>query len=280
MRVWLTLIAVLSIGLFTLQQATAGSCSKSCSKDKSSSAMTVADKGSSCAKSCGYAKNASAKMVSAKGSCSVKSDCAKACSEDLMAGAPKMKFMVASDTTTLTTCCPETAQKAAKMLNSEVTFQVNDVKFAKADQAFESYNTQMKDYLGTMTKVAFVVDGEKTCCPKDAAKIAKGDKSKIQYRVASVSFKNAELANAAAKQAKAAADSIQMKYVVDGKEYKCHKEAGTCAHTKEKMVYKVGDHNMKCSMAAQAALMHERCAAAAAAVAKTAEEGQASASAS
>ena len=258
-----------------------GECTGSCGDKAKTASAKGACSGScgSCSGSCG--SSAKTSMVSGKGAKS--NECLSACSSSLAANAPKMSFIVVNDgKTLLTTASPCSAKKAvAAKPGSTIAYQVADTKFDNEAAAYQAYAKQLEDFLGTMTKVSYVVDGKQTCCPDTAASMAKANHSKVEYRVASVNFKNAELANAAVKQAKKAIDGVQMKYVVEGKEFTCPHEAGeSCTGAKEKMVYKVGESTTDSEATAKTALLRERINAAAAVVSKTAEEGQASANAS
>jgi hypothetical protein len=341
MRVWLTLIAILTVGVFTLQslahcgahrskehaktQAKADdgmSCASSCTKaataktvsdkscasscTKAATVKTVSDKScassctkaatvktvsdKSCASSCtktGDAKMASASCCAAgsKAACaSGKGDlCVAACPTALVAAAPTMDFVVETKTdkkyVSAKTNCACTAEKIAEMTGGKLVYTVAGHKYDTKGEALAAYSEKLDAYLGKMTKVEYVIGNEKTCCGKTAEQMAKKNGSKIEYRVASVSFPNAKLAEHAAEQAKQAIGHVSMKYVVDGKEYTCSQSAGSHCSGSKKMAYKVGENTTECEMTAKVALLRERINSAAQVVAKAAQEGQASANA-
>jgi hypothetical protein len=191
------------------------------------------------------------------------------------AGAPLMQYKVGDQTT----MCPKQAAEWSKAKDDlKVRYVVNGTEYSDRAAALQAYQKALDEYLPTMSTVRYAVGDKCVTCPVEAASLAKETGGTVKYRVASFTFADRAQADQAAETARAAADQVKMTYVVDGKEYACHKEAKQSCQAKggetaaKTCEYKVGNMKTCCETTAKVELTSARIIAAYQALAQAANQ--------
>lgn len=222
-------------------------CSTSCTKTKAS-------KG--CDPALCDAAGKSAKLAKAS-SCDKKASCADRagnCFYGVAHCGPRMDYLVAGERIH----CPKNATLLAKAHDAEIRYAVGDDVYADKNEALDSLATRLEQRLEQMTQVRFVVGDDCVRCPMQAKDLANKADCTVKYRVASYTFDNKEDAEKAAQHARKAADKIQWKMVVGGKEMHCAKSAEKAASSGKTCSYKVGEHTTPCKNTARVELAQAR----------------------
>ncbi len=167
----------------------------------------------SCAASCRGDK-AGAKSLAAGEKCS-----------GALARMPKMTCKVGDKTT----CCPLEADKVAKDSGEKIDYVVAGKEYNDRNEALDAYAKQLNDHLAAFTTVSYAVGEKGMTCPMTANAVAQETKSTVKYVVASYAFASQDEAANAGKAARAAAEAVTMKRLVDGKEV-CMKTANAEGH--------------------------------------------------
>lgn len=161
---------------------------------------------------------------------------------------PGMRYVVGESKTS----CSKTAKKMANEHGMTVSYEVAGSEYHCPSKAKQAHTEQLAKYLDGMTRVSFVVAGEKTGCPQHAAKMCSESGKKLQYRVGPAVFDSAEEAVKAAAMAYGAMHHVAMGYSVDGKATGCAKSADAMAEKKSCSVqYVVGEQKTGCSVTAK-----------------------------
>jgi hypothetical protein len=98
---------------------------------------------------------------------------------------------------------------------------------------------------GTVVKVSADGKSEKACCMSG---------KNVKFMVAGRTYDKIEAAQKASDEVMAAANKVQMKFIVDGKEVDCSSKVCPVAKKEGKVVYVVADEKLKCEYAARIAL--------------------------
>jgi len=207
--------------------------------------------------------------------CGSQSDCAKTCSDQdvagacrvkdvVAAGAPMLKYMVGDETV----CCYKKALQMADGDEAKVRYAIGDERYTDRAAAMKAFADQLEDYLNSCTTVRYLVGERCVASFDEAAELARAAGQTVRYRVASTTFAERAAAEEAARKARAAAEGVQMKLVKDGQEIACGKDAPktaekSCHGKKSEQVepagdYVVGDVKTPCPMTARIELAKAR----------------------
>jgi len=195
-------------------------------------------------------------------------------------GAPLLQYKVGDRTT----CCPKQAGEWAKD-DLQVRYVLNETEYTDQAAALNAYQKALEEHLARMNAVRYAVGDQCVGCPLEAASLAKQTGGAVQYRVASFTFADSARADRAVEAARAAADSVKMTYVVDGKEFTCDKAAKHSCQAKggeataKTCEYKVGETKTCCETTAKVELTSARIIAAYQALALAADQQPRAASA-
>lgn len=226
---------------------------------------------------CQAAAQASAKEGSQSKSCSAacSGDKAEKCcmSGDALAKAglkmPEMMYQVGDKKV----CCPKEAGALANGDLKSVKYVVADKTYVTEAEATDAYGKALESFVADVTTVKFAVGDQCMACPMSAKDLAAKEGKKVQYRLASYNFDDAEVANKVAASAKDAASKVEMKMMVGDKCVSCPNEAAELAKKEGKSVqYVIGETKLECDKAAKIALTKARAQAAVATIAKAAEK--------
>lgn len=252
MKAWTKSVLAVLVGLGLVASA-AAQCSAHKAKSDEMAGKPASEAGASCNKD---------KACCAKGGETASKE---ACRDKMLAaaGMPLMKYKCGDKTT----CCPKAAEEMAAGKDVQVRYVVNETEYADKTEALQAYKTTLEDYLNTMTAVRYAVGDKCVACPDTAAALAKNNGDAVKYRVAAFTFGQKPAAEKAAEAARAAAESVNLKMVVDGQEYSCEKSAQTACKSKgegaaKTCEYKVGDLKTCCEVTAKVELAKARIAAA------------------
>ncbi len=159
-----------------------------------------------------------------KASCSAagKEQCGQ---QAALAGMPLMECHVGDKVVN----CPLQAEQLAKGNDAKITYVVAGREYTAKNEALEAYAKQLEDHLSKLTAVRYAVGEKCVNCPMAAQALAKDSGAKVKYQLASFTFASQDEADKAAGLARAAADKVTMKLLVDGKEVACN--AKTCSAT-------------------------------------------------
>lgn len=187
------------------------------------------------------------------------SDCSGKCPSGVACSGPKMSYKVAGETLN----CPKNAEILAKANDTQFTYVVGNTEYDNEQDAMKAFATALEGYLTDITTVSYAVGTDCVKCPKTAAAMAEKAHDKVGYRVATWTFDSQEKAEHAARAAREAADKVELKYVVNDKEYTCPQTAAAAANEcHAKCQYKVGDNATGCELTARVRLAQARIAAA------------------
>lgn len=219
MKVWMNSIAILAaLGLTTGALAQCGGYANA--SDKDTAAAKAGDSGKAfgpgCAKAC-CAKACCAKDKQA--ACCAK-DKQLACKGAAVAasGMPLMVYKIGDQTTD----CPKRASDLANQEpGTQVRYKFNGTEHCCRMSAMQAWAAALDDYLATMQSVRYAVGDNETTCSKTAQAWATDCDQPLQYRVGAVAFQDQARAAQAAQSARAAAEQVTMKLVLDDKEYDC-----------------------------------------------------------
>ena len=125
--------------------------------------------------------------------------------------------------------CPKSAVAMAAEKNCTVKYVVDGKLYENKDEALAAQADVLDKYLNDTLSVKYAVGEQVTCCPKTAETLAKEKSKPMCYRLTGYKFNDQGEAEKAAKQARLAADSIEMKMMVGDKAYNCPIEAGEAA---------------------------------------------------
>jgi hypothetical protein len=182
---------------------------------------------------------------------------------------PEMMYVVGDKKA----CCPNEAKELAKGDMKLVKYSVAEKTYDTEDAASEAYAKALDSFVSGVTTVKYAVGDQCVACPMSAADLAKKEGKTVQYRLASFSFESEDVAAAAAKAGKEAADKVEMKRMVGSECVACPKAAAALAAKDGKSIeYVIGEKRMGCEKAATVALAKARAEAALAAIAKAAEK--------
>lgn len=219
-----------------------------------------------CAKACDGDKNAaSIQNVALTGD---KGECEKARDGQKTAfAAPAMAYRVGDETLT----CPMTAKSIAEKSHSEMSFVVSGVAYEAEADAKAAHAAEMQRFADSLTRVSFVINGQKTQCADTIAKACDSAQDmKVQYQVGPAVFDSAEEAVRAAAAAYSAMQAVSMTYAVNGETTHCSIDAAAkskaCGSPVE---YMVNGQKAGCGEDARYMLIREQVAAAVAAVQKS-----------
>lgn len=262
------------------------SASSSCGKDK---AVQKVASTSSCCKTkatpvastgtCGKSKainvagtstcSSSKSKAVASGCCAKEGSLAKSCMSSDM---PRITYKVGDKSI----ACPDAAQKLlAEKSDAKMMYVVAEKEYAKEAAAQQAYSTVLASYLDNMLTVREAAGADAKTCPVSGKTISPA--TKASYRLASYEFHCPTTATKVAKLARAEADKVSMKMVVDGKEYSCPTSAkAACSGSDKKVEYVVGNSKTSCDVMASVALAKARITAAEQVIAKAATQSAAS----
>jgi len=221
---------------------------------------------------CGGAKVAGAGCSK---TCGSKSDCAKTCSDQDVAGACRVKDVVAAGAPMLkyvvgdeTVCCYKKALELADGDSARVRYVIGDAKYTDRAEAMKAFADRLEEYLNSFTTVRYAVGERCVASFDEATALARETGQAVRYRVASVSFADRAPAEEAAGKARSAAEAVRMKLVKDGQEVACDKDAPKiaekgCRGKKSEQVetageYVVGELKTTCPMTARIELAKAR----------------------
>ncbi len=203
MKVWMNSIAVLAaLGLTAGAWAQCGGYADA--PDKDTTVAKASDGGKACSPAC-------TKACCAKGKQSACTGAAVAAS-----GMPLMVYKIGDQTTN----CPKQAGDLAnKEPGTQVRYVFNSTEYGSRMSAMQAWAVALDDYLDTMQSVRYTVGENETACSKTAQAWAADSDQPLQYRVGAVAFQDQARAEQAAQSARAAAEQVTMKLVLDDKEY-------------------------------------------------------------
>lgn len=227
------------------------------------------------AQTCPAAKDAAAAAKDGQKSCSASCGEGKACCQDnakasgccsssqlaSLKDMPQLLMKVGNETTP---CCDK-AKELAKGDESKIQFVVADKTFGNKCEAHKAYAAALDEYFNRLTTVQFAVGDKTMSCPTSADQAAKVSHEKVRYVLASHRFDEQAKADQIAKDARAAADKVAMKWAVGDKQFCCDKMAGAeAAKCKDaKVEYVVGDSRFSDEMQAKVHVARARVLAAA-----------------
>lgn len=218
------------------------SLTATCSKDgKSCSATCTAcnkeitipcPAGHSAKTPCCAADKAQTAQAAAPAGCATesKSGCAAAaCSGQSLryknAAIPVMLYDVAGERMG----CPKSAVALAAEKNCAVKYVVDGKAYENKAEALNAEVAVLEAYLTDVLSVKYGVGEEMTCCPKTAETLAKKNGKKVCYRLTGYTFKDQGEAEKAAKLARLAAESLNMKIMVGDEAFDCPMKAAEAA---------------------------------------------------
>lgn len=253
------LVSALAVLGFSAAFASIASAGGACCKAKAEGASAAAAGGSCSAKpaaamasggSCSGTKAAGAAMASTGDKCcATKGAAAMAacCASDM----PKMAYKVGDKTVN----CPDEAAKLAGA-DGKMTFVVAGKDYTDKMAATKALGGELNNYYTNMLTVKETAACAAKTCPVTGKEMAAAKPA--MFAVASYEFANKSAAEKAAAAARAEAEKIQMKMVVDGKEYTCSESAKAACTSGKKMEYVVGDTKSCCDVMAGVELTKAR----------------------
>lgn len=275
------LIALLGVGVIALAAnvAYAGeACCKSKKAEATASSACCKDKaeaGAACCKSKGGDATAAASCKDKSQAVASASCCAKkgSASDNCMTSSmPRVAYKIGDKTLS----CPDAAKELlAANSDAKMVYVVADKEYAEEADAQKAYSVVLTSYFDNMLKVQEVAATDAKTCPVTGKTIAPA--SKGAYKLASYEFGCPSDAEKAAKLARAEAEKVTMKMVVDGKEYGCPVSAKAACDGKDKKVeYVVGETKTCCDVLASVELAKARIAVAEKVIAQAATQSHAS----
>ncbi|USN97980.1 MAG: hypothetical protein H6810_07235 [Phycisphaeraceae bacterium] len=203
-------------------------CASACTKGAQPALQTVAFEagGQGCGSACSAAEKAACLAKGEAGTCS-KAGCGSAqgaAHASLVSDMPQMTYKVDSESTG----CPKTAAAMAEAHGSTIHYVVADHEYASQPEAMAAHEAQLRDYMMSLVRVQYAVDGECVACP-DQAKAMACESKKLQYKVGPAVFDNAEDAVRASILAWNAAQKVNMQYAVGEQVTSCSDSAGAMA---------------------------------------------------
>ena len=223
-----------------------GGCGKDCEKDccEKKAGLTTAKAKGGCNKPCNK------KSASADGGCPIGKKVAA-----VLESLPKMKYRVGDEVTG----CSKSAAAMAEKADKPVEYVVSDEVVADEGEATVKLTALLEKEMEDLQAVQYVVSGKCMRCPQSAKSIAEKTKSSVAYRVGGVDFAKKEDAEKALEAIREAVTEVTMAYKVDGKTYKCNKQAGEkCKKSGKKLTYVVGGEETCCKTTAQLKLTEAR----------------------
>ncbi|MDX2199134.1 MAG: hypothetical protein SF069_09205 [Phycisphaerae bacterium] len=164
---------------------------------------------------------------------------------------PKMAYKVGDKTVN----CPDEAAKLAGA-NGTMTFVVAGKDYSDKMAATKALGGELNNYYTNMLTVKETSACAAKTCPVTGKELAAAKPA--MFALASYEFPNKSAAEKAAAAARAEAEKIQMKMMVDGKEYTCADSAKAACTSGKKMEYVVGDTKSCCDVMAGVELTKAR----------------------
>lgn len=251
------LVSALAVLGFSAAFASIASAGGACCKAKAEGASAAA--GGSCSAkptaamasggSCGTKTEGAAMASTGDKCCATKGAAAMAacCASDM----PKMAYKVGDKTVN----CPDEAAKLAGA-NGTMTFVVAGKDYTDKMAATKALGGELNNYYTSMLTVKETSACAAKTCPVTGKELAAAKPA--MFALASYEFPNKSAAEKAAAAARAEAEKIQMKMVVDGKEYTCADSAKAACTSGKKMEYVVGDTKSCCDVMAGVELTKAR----------------------
>lgn len=182
--------------------------------------------------------------------CSANKASAIACTDS---DVPKMGYKIGDK---LVTCPMEAKSLAAKDANAKMLYVVADKDYADEMEATKAYAGVLSSYMDKMLVVREVAGCAAKTCPVTGKTLESAKPA--HFELASFSYPTKDAAEKAAATARAAAEKVQMKYVVADKEFSCPDEAKKSITGNQKIEYVVGDSKTCCDTMASVELAKAR----------------------
>lgn len=125
--------------------------------------------------------------------------------------------------------CPKSAVALAAEKNCAVKYVVDGKVYEDKAEALNAEVAVLDAYLKDALSLKYAVGEEMTSCPKAAEAMAKKNGEQVCYRLTGYKFKSQEDAEKAAKLARLAAETINIKIMVGEETFDCPMKAAEAA---------------------------------------------------